>query len=75
VETELDLGDHSAKFGVERDPVQCGHLNGDVCNLCGWKNFGNKSCVSCSCFDFIIVLVQVCSCLELALTLGVIPSK
>jgi hypothetical protein len=28
-----------------------------------------------ACFDFIIVLAQVCSCLELDLTLGVIPSE
>jgi hypothetical protein len=38
------------------------HLNGDVSNLCGWSSFKNKTCVSCS-------------CLELALTLGVIPSE
>jgi hypothetical protein len=28
-----------------------------------------------ACFNFIIVLAQVCSCLEFDLTLGVIPSK
>jgi hypothetical protein len=28
-----------------------------------------------ACFDFIIVLAQVCSCLEFDLTLGVIPSE
>jgi hypothetical protein len=28
-----------------------------------------------ACFDFIIVLVQVCSCLEFDLTIGVIPSE
>jgi hypothetical protein len=27
-----------------------------------------------ACFDFLIVLVQVCSCLKFDLTLGVIPS-
>jgi hypothetical protein len=33
--TELDLGDRSGRFSVERDPVLCGHLNGDVANLRG----------------------------------------
>jgi hypothetical protein len=28
-----------------------------------------------ACFDFIIVLAQVCSCLEFDLTLGMIPSE
>jgi hypothetical protein len=28
-----------------------------------------------ACFNFIIVLTQVCSCLEFDLTLGVIPSE
>jgi hypothetical protein len=55
VETKLDLGDRSSRYGVERDPVLCGHLNGDVGNLCGWSNSGNKSCVSCACSDFISV--------------------
>jgi hypothetical protein len=31
---------------VERDPSLCELLNEDVDNLCGWLNFGNKSCVS-----------------------------
>jgi hypothetical protein len=48
VETELDLGDHSMRFVVERDPVLYGHLNGNVGNLCGYPNFRNKSCVLCS---------------------------
>jgi hypothetical protein len=45
VETELDLGDRSERIRVERDPTLCELLNGDVHNLCGWPNFGNKSCV------------------------------
>jgi hypothetical protein len=30
---------------VERDPTLCGLLNGNVGNLCGWPNFGNKFCL------------------------------
>jgi hypothetical protein len=59
VETELDLSDHSVRFGVERDPVLYGHLNDDVGNINGWPNFGNRYCVLCACFDFIIAVVQV----------------
>jgi hypothetical protein len=33
VKTELDLGNRSARFGVERDAVLRGHHNGDVSNL------------------------------------------
>jgi hypothetical protein len=46
VETELDLSDHLERFRVERDLTLCELLNGDVVILCGWPNFGNKSCVS-----------------------------
>jgi hypothetical protein len=35
VETELDLGDRSARFRVETDPILCEHLNGDIGNLHG----------------------------------------
>jgi hypothetical protein len=35
VETELDLGDHSTRFGVKRNSALCRHLNGDVGNLYG----------------------------------------
>jgi hypothetical protein len=49
VETELDLGDRSERIMVERDPAFSELLNGDVGNLCGWMNFGNKSCVYCAC--------------------------
>jgi hypothetical protein len=31
---KLNLGDHSARIEVERDPAFCGHLNRDVGNLC-----------------------------------------
>jgi hypothetical protein len=31
---------------VERDLALCELLNGGVGNLCGWVNFGNKSCVN-----------------------------
>jgi hypothetical protein len=45
VETELDLGDRSEWIRVERDPALCEIHNGDVGILCGWLNFGKKSCV------------------------------
>jgi hypothetical protein len=35
VKTELDIGNHSMRFKVERDSILCGHLNGDVGNLRG----------------------------------------
>jgi hypothetical protein len=44
-ETELDLGDRSEWVRVERDPTLCELHNGDVGILCGWLNFGKKSCV------------------------------
>jgi hypothetical protein len=70
VKTELDLGDHLERIRVEGDPTLCELLNGDVGNLCGWLNFGNKSCLFCACsFRF-----TYCSCLEFDLTLSVIPS-
>jgi hypothetical protein len=73
VETELDLGDRSERIRVERDPSLYELLNGDVGILCGWLNFGNKSYVFVSThFDLLIVLGQVCSCLEFGLTLGLI---
>jgi hypothetical protein len=49
VETKLDLGDRSERIRIERDPALSELLNGDVCNLCDWPNFGNKSCVFCDC--------------------------
>jgi hypothetical protein len=45
VETELDLGDRLEWMWVERDPALCELHNGDVSILCGWPNFGMKSCV------------------------------
>jgi hypothetical protein len=42
VETELDLGDRSERFRVERDQALCEHLNEGVGILYGWLNFGNK---------------------------------
>jgi hypothetical protein len=57
VKTELDLGDRSEWIRVERDPALCEHHNGDVGILCGWPNFGKKSCVSH--IDLLPVLIQV----------------
>jgi hypothetical protein len=45
VEVELDLGDHSEWIRIERDPTLCDLHNRDVDILCGWLNFGKKSCV------------------------------
>jgi hypothetical protein len=46
VKNRIDLGDHSERFRVERNPVLYGHLNGDV-GIFVVLNFGNKSCVLC----------------------------
>jgi hypothetical protein len=73
-ETKLDLGDHSERIRVERDPTLCELLNNDVGILCGWLNFGNKSYIfMLTHFDLLIVLAQVYSCLEFDLTLVLIP--
>jgi hypothetical protein len=45
VETKLDLGDLSEWIRVKRDPTLCELHNGDVGIICGWLNFGKKSCV------------------------------
>jgi hypothetical protein len=75
VEIKLDLGDCSERIRVERDLTLCELLNVDVGILCGWPNFRNNSCAFVPThFDLLIVLAQVCSCLEFDLTLGVIPS-
>jgi hypothetical protein len=46
VEIELDLGDRSEWIRVKRDLTLYELYNGDVGILCGWLNFGKKSCVS-----------------------------
>jgi hypothetical protein len=56
VETEVDLDDHSEWIRVERNPALCELHNGDVYILCGWLNFGKKSCVSH--IDLLHVLIQ-----------------
>jgi hypothetical protein len=74
VETEVELGDRSERFRVERDSALCELLNGDVGILYGWSNFRNKSCVFVPThFDLPIVFAQVCSCLEFDLILVLIP--
>jgi hypothetical protein len=58
VETKLDLGDRSERNRVRIDLTLCELLNGDICILCGWPNFRNKSCVYCDhSFQF-----TYCSC-------------
>jgi hypothetical protein len=70
VKTELDLGDHSEWIRVERDPALCELHNGDVGIFCGWPNFGKKSCVLVSLtLIYFLFLFNICSCLELDLTL------
>jgi hypothetical protein len=60
VKNRIDLGGHSERFRVERNPILCGHLNGDV-GIFVVLNFGNKSCVLCESLYFRISCS--CSCL------------
>jgi hypothetical protein len=70
VETELDLGDRSEWIRVEGDSALCELHNGDIGILCGWPNFGKKSCVLVSLIlIYFLFLFKICSCLELDLTL------
>jgi hypothetical protein len=74
VKTELDLGDRSESIRVERDPTLCELHNGDIDILCGWPNFGKKSCVFVSpILIYFIFLFKLCSCLEFDLTLYLNP--
>jgi hypothetical protein len=71
VETELDLSDRSEWIMVERDLTLCELHNGDVGILCGWPNFGKKSCVLMSLIlIYFLFLFKICSYLELDLTLN-----
>jgi hypothetical protein len=64
VEAELDLGDRSKWIKVERDPALYELHNGDVDILCGWPNFGKKSCVLVSLIlIYLLFLFKICSCL------------
>jgi hypothetical protein len=75
VETELNLSDHSEWITVERDPALCELHNGDVRILCGWPNFGKRSCVFVSLIlIYFMFMFKICSCLELDLTLDLNPS-
>jgi hypothetical protein len=47
VKNRFDLGGHSERFRVERNPVLYIHLNGDV-GIFVVLNFGNKSCDLCA---------------------------
>jgi hypothetical protein len=47
VKNQIDFGGHSERFRVDRNPVLCGHLNGDV-DIFVVLNFGNKFCVLCA---------------------------
>jgi hypothetical protein len=74
VETKLDLGDRSKGIRVERDPALCELHNGDLGILCGWPNFGKKSCVFVTLIlIYFLFLFKVCSCLEFDLTLNLNP--
>jgi hypothetical protein len=75
VETKLDLGDHSEWIRVERNPSLCELHNGDIGILCGWLNFGKKSCVFVSLiFIYFLFLLKLCSYLEFDLTLDLNPT-
>jgi hypothetical protein len=74
VETELDLNDRSEWIRVERDPALCELHNRDVGILCGWPNFGKKSCVFVSLvLIYFLFLFKICSCLDFDLTLDLNP--
>jgi hypothetical protein len=70
VETEQDLGDRSEWIRIERDSALCELHNGEVGILCGWSNFGKKSCVFLSLIlIYFMFLFKIYSYLELDLTL------
>jgi hypothetical protein len=74
VETELDVGDHSEWIRVDRDLTLCELHNGGVGILCGWLNFGKKSCVFVPLIlIYFLFLFKLCSCLEVDLTLDLNP--
>jgi hypothetical protein len=74
VESGLDLGDRSEWIRVEKDPTLCEIHNRDVSILCGWPNFGKKSCVFVSLIlIYFLFLFKPCSCLEFDLTLDLNP--
>jgi hypothetical protein len=74
VKTELDLSDRLEWFRVERDLALCELNNGDVGILCGWPNFGKKSCIFVSLIlIYFMFLFKIYSCLELDLTLDLNP--
>jgi hypothetical protein len=71
VKAELDLGNRSEWIRVEKDSALCELHNGDVGIICGWSNFGKKSCVLVSLIlIYFMFLFKICSYLELDLTLN-----
>jgi hypothetical protein len=59
---------------VERDPTLCELHNRGVGILCGWPNFGKKSCVFVSLIlIYFLYLFKFYSCIELNLTLDLNP--
>jgi hypothetical protein len=74
VETELDLSDHLEWIRVQRELALCELHNGDVGIVCGWPNFGKKSCVFVSLIlIYFLFLFKLCSCLEFDLILDLNP--
>jgi hypothetical protein len=70
VEAELYLGDRLEWIRNESDLALCELYNGDVGILCGWPNFGKKSCILVSLIlIYFLFLFKIYSCLELDLTL------
>jgi hypothetical protein len=47
VKKRIELGGRSERFRVERNPVLCEHLNGDI-GISMLLNIRNKSCVLCA---------------------------
>jgi hypothetical protein len=75
VEIGLDLGDCSEWIRVKRDPALCELHNVDIGILCGWPNFGKKSCVFVSLIlIYFLFLFKLYSCLEFDLTLYLKPT-
>jgi hypothetical protein len=74
VEIKLDLGDYLEWIRVQRDPAFCELHNRDVGILCGWLNFGKKSCVFVPLIlIYFMFLFIFCSFLEFYLTLDLNP--
>jgi hypothetical protein len=73
VETELDLSHRLEQIRVERDPALCELHNSRRHPLWVAKLQEKILCLCTSHLDLLPILIQVYSCLEFDLTLGLIP--